>query len=158
MKRPLLILAIAFSALTFANADVQPQHAQPPQEGPLRQELGDTGSLLENSAKDLSRDIEHGVQMAQPHNPHEARELLTPMQWEMVWTIVVFLVFFGVLSFLVWPKILVALRDRESKQRNDLTEAENAANEAKATLEQYKQQLAEAHKEAQRIIGRFGDA
>ncbi len=72
--------------------------------------------------------------------------------WEMVWTIVVFLIFFGVLSVAVWPKILKALQDREEKQRKDLLAAERAAKDAEKTLGEYKTQLAAAQKEAQRIV------
>lgn len=71
---------------------------------------------------------------------------------EAAYTIGVFVVFFLVLSFVVWPKILKALQAREDKQRADLLTAENAAKEASATLAEYKQQLAEARKEAQSII------
>lgn len=71
---------------------------------------------------------------------------------EAAWTIVVFLVFFAVLSLVVWPKILAALKAREEKEERDLVAAESAAKEAKETLAQYKQQLAEAQRESQRII------
>lgn len=69
-----------------------------------------------------------------------------------IWQLIVFVIVFSVLAKFVWPVILKGIRDREEKMHNDLTTAENAANEAKATLEQYKQQLQEAHREAQRII------
>ncbi|GAB4193721.1 MAG: hypothetical protein Kow00105_07870 [Phycisphaeraceae bacterium] len=78
---------------------------------------------------------------------------LTSVVWqEAVYTIVVFLIFFGVLSIVVWPKILAALQAREDKIRSDLRHAEEAAKEAQQTLEQYRQQLAEAQKQAQQIV------
>lgn len=72
--------------------------------------------------------------------------------YEAVWSIVVFGIFFAVLSFVVWPKILKALREREEKQQQDLQSAEQARTEAKQTLEQYQQQLAEARQEARQVL------
>jgi len=72
--------------------------------------------------------------------------------YEAVWSIVVFGIFFAVLSFVVWPKILKALREREDKQRQDLQSAEQARAEAEKTLQQYKEQLAEARREARQVL------
>ncbi|MEM9790988.1 MAG: F0F1 ATP synthase subunit B [Planctomycetota bacterium] len=69
-----------------------------------------------------------------------------------IWKLIIFTVFFVLLAKFVWPPILKGLQDRENKQRTDLQNAEKAAKEATATLEQYKQQLAEARKEAQDMI------
>jgi len=74
------------------------------------------------------------------------------MAKEMGFTIVVFAIFFAVLSLVVWPKILGALKAREQKQEADMMTAESAAKEAQTTLAEYQQQLAEARKEAQQII------
>lgn len=88
---------------------------------------------------------------------HKKRELVPSptdpiLYYEMAWSLGVFLLFFGVLSFVVWPKVLTALRQREEKQQSDLARAETASREAQETLEQYQQQLAEARKESQQII------
>jgi F-type H+-transporting ATPase subunit b len=78
---------------------------------------------------------------------------LTTVKWqEALYTIVVFGIFFVVLSVFVWPKILGSLQAREEKVRGDLRGAEDAAKAATATLAEYKQQLAEAQKQAQRIV------
>lgn len=69
-----------------------------------------------------------------------------------VWKLIIFAVFFLLLAKFVWPPILKGLQDRENKQRADLQNAEQAAKEATATLSEYKQQLAEARKEAQAMI------
>ncbi len=69
-----------------------------------------------------------------------------------IWKIIIFTVFLIVLSKFVWPPILGGLKAREAKQRSDLQTAEDAAKEAQKTLAEYKQQLAEAQKQAQRII------
>lgn len=71
-----------------------------------------------------------------------------------IWKLIIFGVFFLLLAKFVWPPILKGLQDRENKQRADLQNAEHAAKEATATLEQYKQQLADARKEAQGMIDR----
>lgn len=83
---------------------------------------------------------------------HAERGLIDFKWQEAVYTIVVFALFFIVLSVFVWPKILAALQAREDKVRGDLKSAEEAAKEASATLASYKQQLAEAQKQAQQIV------
>lgn len=70
----------------------------------------------------------------------------------LIWQIILFVVFFSVLAKFVWPPILKGLKGREEKMRSDLASAENAAKEATATLDQYKQQLAEAQQEARRVV------
>lgn len=65
---------------------------------------------------------------------------------------IVFLLLLSVLSFFVWPAILKGLQAREAKIRGDLESAERASRDAAASLAQYKQQLADAQREAQRII------
>ena len=73
--------------------------------------------------------------------------------YQAVATAVVFLVVLVVLKKSAWGKILQGLQDREDKIRQDLQLAENAATEARDTLEKYRQQLAEAQTEGGRIIG-----
>ncbi len=88
---------------------------------------------------------------------HEKRPLILPLSDPRVWqealyTVVVFGIFFVVLSIFVWPKILASLKAREDKVRGDLKGAEDAAKAASGTLAEYKQQLAEAQKQAQQIV------
>ena len=83
---------------------------------------------------------------------HETPELISPKLSEMIWTLVVFGIFFAVLATVVWPKILAALQAREDKQRNDLKTAEDAAKKATASIAEYDAKLAEARKEAQGIV------
>ena len=71
---------------------------------------------------------------------------------EMIWAAVLFLLFAGILGFVVWPKILGALQAREQKLEGDLVGAENAREEADKTLAEYKAQLADAQKAAQQKI------
>jgi F-type H+-transporting ATPase subunit b len=83
---------------------------------------------------------------------HKQPELINPKWQEALYTIIVFGIFFVVLSIFVWPKILASLQAREGKVLGDLKQAEDAAKEATKTLEQYKQQLADAQKQAQQIV------
>ena len=120
--------------------------------------------LLIGSALALTPAIATAAPEADGHAPdgdpvvHVEREL-TPKSitddvlWqEMAWTVGVFAIFFTTLSLLVWPKILKALKAREDKQRGDLAAAEKANADAKASLAQYEQKLAEAHAEARKML------
>jgi len=72
--------------------------------------------------------------------------------WPYIFNLAMFLILFGILAKFVWPRILEGLQAREAKQREDLTKAERAAAEAQKALEENKDQLAEARKEAQSIV------
>jgi F-type H+-transporting ATPase subunit b len=80
------------------------------------------------------------------------RGLLDIVKWEMIWSIIVFALFFAVLSIFIWPKILGALKAREQKIHEDLAKSEQAARRAQATLKEYQASLAKAHEEARKII------
>ena len=69
-----------------------------------------------------------------------------------IWNLIVFLLLLAVLAKFVWPPILKGLQQRDEKLRSDLEGAERANRDAQETLNQYKTQLAEAQREAQRII------
>ncbi len=76
-----------------------------------------------------------------------------PTLWyEMLWTVVVFGVFFTALSILVWPQVLKALRVREEKQQGDLAAAEQDRETAKQQLAEYEQKLTEAHAEVRKML------
>ncbi|MBL0869412.1 MAG: ATP synthase F0 subunit B [Phycisphaerales bacterium] len=64
----------------------------------------------------------------------------------------VFLICFIVLAVLVWPKISKGLAEREAKIRSEIEAAENARAQAKAALEMYQKNLAEANAKAQAMI------
>ncbi len=66
--------------------------------------------------------------------------------------LVTFGIAFGVLSTLVWPKIVRALKDRENKIKEEIEAAEMAREQAKDALEEYQRSLAQARAEAQRMI------
>ncbi len=67
-------------------------------------------------------------------------------------TLVVFGVVFGILSVAVWPKIAKGLSDRENKIRSEIDAAEQARAQARAALETYQKNLAEANSKAQQMI------
>lgn len=69
-----------------------------------------------------------------------------------IWNLVIFLLLLVVLAKFVWPPILQGLQQRDEKIRGDLEQAERANRDAQAALSQYKTQLAEAQREAQRIV------
>lgn len=71
---------------------------------------------------------------------------------EMIWAVVLFSLFAAILGFVVWPKILAALQAREAKLEGDLVGAEKARASAEESLAAYKTQLAEAQKQAQKVI------
>ena len=83
---------------------------------------------------------------------HEKPQLISPKVSEMIWTLVIFGIFFAVLATVVWPKILGALQAREDKQRSDLKTAEEAAAKATASIAEYDAKIAEARKEAASIV------
>lgn len=66
--------------------------------------------------------------------------------------LVVFVLTAAFLGVVVWPKINSGLKDREDKIRNAIEEAEMAQEQAKAALEQYERNLAQARAEAQKML------
>lgn len=108
----------------------------------VAEQVHDAADQVAGHAADAADDGGHG----------EDRELMTIKWQEALYTIIVFVLFFVVLSVFVWPKILASLKAREDKVRGDLKGAEDAATAATATLAEYKQQLAEAQKEALQIV------
>jgi F-type H+-transporting ATPase subunit b len=95
---------------------------------------------------------EHGAAHAAEHD--EASVLPTVAQGlaPLLTALVVFIVVLGVLSTLVWPKILKGLKDRENKIRDEIQSAEMARKQAKDALEQYEKSLADARAEAQKML------
>jgi F-type H+-transporting ATPase subunit b len=68
--------------------------------------------------------------------------------------IVVFVIFFGVLRIVVWPKITSGLDERERKIRDDLKSAEEAREQAKREQEEHQKALEEAREEATDVIAK----
>lgn len=72
--------------------------------------------------------------------------------WTGVTAIVLFLVVFGLLSTMVWPKIVKGLDERNEKIVGEIAAAEEARKQAKEALDEYEKNLAEARAESQRMI------
>ncbi|MGD9693189.1 MAG: F0F1 ATP synthase subunit B [Phycisphaerales bacterium] len=68
--------------------------------------------------------------------------------------ILAFLLVYGVLAKVAWPKISKGLTDRENKIRSEIRAAEEARKQAGESLKQYEKSLAEARAEAQAILER----
>ena len=110
-------------------------------------------ALLSPVALAASDDAVHASDTHVETAGDDAHRALMDVVWtEMLFTVIVFVIFATVLGLVVWPKILGGLQAREDKQRHDLESAEKAKTEAAATLAEYKSQLAEARKESQTIV------
>jgi F-type H+-transporting ATPase subunit b len=66
--------------------------------------------------------------------------------------LVVFIITGAFLLIVVWPKISKGLEDRAEKIRSEIDAAEMAQEQAKAALQQYEKNLADARNEAQRML------
>ncbi len=66
--------------------------------------------------------------------------------------IVVFLIVMGVLSTMVWPKIVKGLDERNEKIVGEIAAAEQARAQAKEALDEYEKNLAAARAESQKML------
>ncbi|UCD73966.1 MAG: F0F1 ATP synthase subunit B [Phycisphaerales bacterium] len=69
-------------------------------------------------------------------------------------SIVVFLVFFGVVRALVWPKITKGLDEREAKILHEIEAAEEAREKARSAQADYERSLDEARENAREMISK----
>ena len=77
--------------------------------------------------------------------------ILLPKAYDVVWSLVVFLVIFLLFWKFVLPKFQEVLAEREDKIKGGIERAETAQAQAKAALEKNNAQLAEARAEAAEI-------
>lgn len=77
--------------------------------------------------------------------------ILLPKAYDIVWSLVVFLVIFLLFWKFVLPKFQEVLAEREDKIKGGIERAETAQAQAKAALEKNNAQLAEARAEATEI-------
>jgi F-type H+-transporting ATPase subunit b len=75
-----------------------------------------------------------------------------------IWTIVVFLLVLFVLGKWAWGPILGAVESREEGIRESIAEARKMQEDAHRLLEQHKQQLADARRQAQEIVNEGREA
>jgi F-type H+-transporting ATPase subunit b len=76
---------------------------------------------------------------------------LLPSWPEFIIGTILFVLVFGVLAKLLLPRIQQTLAERTEQIEGGLAKSEEAQSEAKALLDQYRQQLAEARHEASRL-------
>lgn len=76
---------------------------------------------------------------------------LVPETYDIVWSIVCVIIIGALFYKYVIPRLMKTLDERSDKIEGGIARAEAAQEEAKATLQQYQQQLAEARLEAARI-------
>ncbi len=98
-------------------------------------------------------DAAHGGGHGDSHGA-AASPLATPKEgfWTGVTAIVLFLIVFGLLSTMVWPKIVSGLDERNEKIKGEIAAAEDARLQAKEALNEYEKNLAEARAQAQQML------
>jgi F-type H+-transporting ATPase subunit b len=79
-------------------------------------------------------------------------EIIMPQPGSIIWTAAVFVVLLLVLRKWAWKPILDALNAREEGIRNNIQQAEKSRREAEQLLQEYRDQLNQARKEAQKLI------
>ena len=79
---------------------------------------------------------------------------LDPTYWasQAFWLILIFTLFYFILSKLFIPKIKDIIDDRESKIKNDLDEAQKLKDVAEKKLKEYEQSIENGKKEVQKIL------
>ncbi|MBK5187040.1 MAG: F0F1 ATP synthase subunit B [Gemmatimonadaceae bacterium] len=78
--------------------------------------------------------------------------LLTPSGGLMVWTLLIFLLVLGILSWKAYPKILEAVEAREKALEDAIAAAKKDRDEAAALLAEHRKSMEMARDEAQKII------
>jgi len=69
-----------------------------------------------------------------------------------VTAIALFLIVFGILAVMVWPKIVAGLDERNEKIVGEIAAAEEARKQAKEALDEYEKNLASARAESQKML------
>jgi F-type H+-transporting ATPase subunit b len=81
-------------------------------------------------------------------------ELIDPNLAQSIWILVLFLVVAIILYKTAWKNVLVGLRAREDRIRQDIADAEAARVKAEQTLRQYDARLAGAEEKVREILDR----
>jgi F-type H+-transporting ATPase subunit b len=80
--------------------------------------------------------------------------LVSPDVGLMIWTLVVFVISMYILSKVAFPRIAAALDKRQRAIEESIDTAERTRTEADRLLEEYRERLAEARKQADDIVAR----
>ena len=90
--------------------------------------------------------------LAQEAAQEESRNPILPAWNELIWGAVAFFVLLFLMYRTVWPQVNKAYQDRRANIEGKLEQAEKDRDEAETLLERYKQRLAAAKDETQRIL------
>ncbi len=82
----------------------------------------------------------------------EVKGILDPNYGLMAWTLIVFIILFGILGWLAFPKILAAVEAREQALEDAIESAKRDRDEAARVLAEHKTALDASRGEAQKII------
>lgn len=85
---------------------------------------------------------------------HAANPLANPQEGLAtgITAIVIFVIVLGLLSTMVWPKIVKGLDERNEKIVGEIAAAEAARQQAREALDEYEKNLAEARAESQKML------
>jgi F-type H+-transporting ATPase subunit b len=112
--------------------------------------LGSSSACLAQEA-DHAAEADHGGGHGEDHGGGNPNPLAIDPDLA-IWTGVVFLLLFGVLSYFAWPAISSALDEREKSIRNNIADALAKNEEAKQMLVQYEAKLASAANEVRALL------
>jgi len=90
--------------------------------------------------------------LAQEATQEESRNPILPAWNELIWGAVAFFVLLFLMYRTVWPQVNKAYQDRRANIEGKLEQAEKERAEAEKLLERYKERLAAAEDETQRIL------
>jgi len=80
------------------------------------------------------------------------QDIIIPQPGSIIWTACVFFVLLFVLGKFAWGPIIKSLQAREDSIRKDIDDANKARLEAQELLQEYRKQLDDARKEAQKLV------
>ena len=126
--------------------------------GPSRADDEAVGPAAEAAGNSLQEDVGHGESDAQAFdNSHKnaSPTIMHPQEFKSdlaLFTLVVFILLLAILLKFAWGPITQGLEKREQGIADHIDQARLDAEQAAETLEQYKQQLQEAVREAQQIV------
>jgi F-type H+-transporting ATPase subunit b len=90
--------------------------------------------------------------LAQEATQEESRNPILPAANELIWGFVAFVILLFLMYRTVWPGVNKAYQDRRANIEGKLEQAEKERAEAEQLLERYKERLAAAEEETQRIL------
>ena len=108
----------------------------------------------------VAQDVDAGGQEAANVAAHEAEETEAsgdpnPLAFRTdlaIWTFIVFVILFGLLSYFAWPQISAALDERERKITDNIAAAEAQHQQAKRLLAEHEAKLAAAAGEVRALL------